>query len=477
MLERFSSLSRTTLSFLRRPEGAIPALIGLFHFWLMLGMSDGNLFNSYPYISDDGFDWITQGLALNQLVTGADTTPWPVLRSPVFVLITLIDQIFGSRGIVVMLVQSVAVAGLASLAISFTRSRGFGSFTAILVGLATYLAISSYFHIWILSDSLASCLMAFSAVASIRCLDAYQNASDGALPARSTWAGPIALAGLAGLTQTYGLIPILVIGGTYTGGAIIGLQSRRVILPAVGLAVVSAVIVFGGKMLWEALIPHNRVPAQFGLLKFDFAMLSFYREVWPLYFGAMVPTVLVTTYYRIRYGEWPRFSTLALAAVCLAFAVLSVLYHWADARFTFIYFTLAWLTLVSFASPTAPASSEAPPPDARRPFTDGVVTAALSATAIASICAGIFLTPANYWEPKLGDIRISLHDSWINAARREPPRDRYHLATSCESTRSICPAATYDQPWSPYAEIIFAEYKRRQLVGEAQPEGLPAPAQ
>ena len=78
---------------------------------LMAPLLTGDFFNAYPYQDEDSFDWITQGLAFVQLITGTDTTPWPILRKPVFVLLSALDVELGMRGIAFLLTQSFA-AGL-----------------------------------------------------------------------------------------------------------------------------------------------------------------------------------------------------------------------------------------------------------------------------------------------------------------------------------------------------------------------------
>ena len=475
MPQAFIQLFTKVRHFLMKPEGAIPAIIGLFHFWLMLRMTDGNLFNSYPFISDDGFDWITQGLAFNQLITGQDATEWPILRSPVFVMLSAIDQVLGSRGFVIILTQALAVASISSLVIGFARKHGFGLIASLLVGIAVYLSISSYFHLWILSDSLASCIMAFSAVAAIQRLNAYEAADAPNLPKQSTLVAPIALAIAAGLTQTYGLIPILVIGGIYTAGSIVRLQSSRVLKPAIIMMVTASVFVFGGKALWAAMIPHGQQPAQFSLLKFDLSMMDFYIHVWPLFFGVFLPTAITAVYFRIKGRQLYSFELLSLLGVCCSFAALSVLYHWADARFTFIYFPIAWLALISLCSLRAHTDGNEAATSSILPFRHGVLNTALAGTALSAISIGLFFAPSNFWEPKLENTRVSFNDSWIMQALDELPRDRYNLASMCGSRTNICEAAAYDTPWSKYTIIIFAEYKRRNTEWAEEPAAITPP--
>lgn len=449
---------------LAAPEFLVPLLLGMFHFWLMSRIADGNFFNSYPYISDDGFDWVTQGVALNQMMTGVDSSTWPVLRSPIFVMLTSIDHILGSNGYVIMFTQSASVAAIAALVIHFALRQGFGTLISLLLGSATYLAMSSYFHLWLLSDSLASCLMAYSAVSTIYCLEAYDEAKAQSPSGRVSWITPLVFAVLAGLTQTYGLVAMLVVCGTYFAASFLGLHSNKVRAPAISLAVIGLVLVFGIKATWAGAIPHGMEPNQFSLLKFDLSMLGFYRELWPLFFGAMVPTAITAAFFKLRHAALPTVQQLALVAICLAFAMLCMLYQWEDARFTFIYMPIAWLALVALCGKFALKAGGEATQSTRVNHDRGILTGAIAASAVVSITMGLAFAPASYWQPKLAETRIAFSQSWINAALRESPRDRFYLQSNCGSRTVICAAASYDPPWSTYSETMFSEYKRRALI-------------
>ncbi|MCX7124323.1 MAG: hypothetical protein NTU49_00935 [Gammaproteobacteria bacterium] len=77
----------------------------------------GDFLNSYAFISQDGYDYLLEGLALKQLLTGLNDAPWPMLRNPGYVLALFADAALNANGKVVIGVQGIAIFTiLASLA-------------------------------------------------------------------------------------------------------------------------------------------------------------------------------------------------------------------------------------------------------------------------------------------------------------------------------------------------------------------------
>lgn len=178
----------------------VTVALALLHAGLMAQLWVGDFFNSYHYISDDGFDWITQGVAFNQLVTGADTSVWPVLRQPVFVLVAAIDNAVGVPGLIFLLAQTGAVAATAYVIGRFARAKGLGAWGTASLILTWYFFVFGFYRLWVLSDTIAAAFMTISVVFGLAALERSDNKN--ALDAASKMLPAILATSLAGLTQT-----------------------------------------------------------------------------------------------------------------------------------------------------------------------------------------------------------------------------------------------------------------------------------
>lgn len=442
---------------LKRPGFSAGVIAFAIQFYLMHRMTDGNLFNAYPYLSDDGFDWINQGLSLKQLFTDGDWSEWPVLRNPFFVLLTASDQFLTSgTGGVIILCQSIAVFTTTYVLSSYAKKMGFGWISSVSVGIAWYLSFFGFFHMWILSDTIASCFMIVSVVTAV---DSYDRLNSEPLngsfkSAMLTILPAVLWASLAGLTQTYGIIPIITISATYVVMSGFKASHLHVVCAAIAAIVVSVMLVFGIKFIWELVIPHGVTPTQFGLIKLNLNMLDFYLAVWPLAFGALLPTLFLS--FGVMWRENVPITTrqLALLSVCGAFATMGLVYQWEDSRFTFIYIPVIWATLLSFCALEQ---------NGKQRFSEratGAITAGLAASIIMTLLSGVVISPENGWNPGQG-LKIAYEDNWISAAIERTPMDRFSLSEKCANQVIVCPEATYAEPWSPYTIKIFEVYDRR----------------
>ena len=81
----------------------------LWFFARIVLLSSGNVLNNYPAISSDGYDWLTEGLYMKLLLKHAVATRvLPVLRPPVFVLVTTLDAFAGQGGYVIAAANALA---------------------------------------------------------------------------------------------------------------------------------------------------------------------------------------------------------------------------------------------------------------------------------------------------------------------------------------------------------------------------------
>ncbi len=435
MADIAAALSRRAV----RPEYVLAGVLGVFHAWLMHGAAAGDFFNSYPFISDDGFDWIAQGVAFNERLSGIDVSPWPVLRNPVFVLVSALDDAVGASGGVIVLANGAAVAlTLASLG-WLGRKVGHGGPALCAVLLAFYFSTLGFWRLWILSDTLCVAFMTASFSLAIGHL---------LEPDRRLIYPAAMLAVAAGLTQTYGVIAfcgvvfIAIVGRLLSGGTI----GRA--LPASLVAALA--LTFGLQKLWAATIPHGMQPAQFEMLQFSAAMTGYYLNVWATTFGVFVPLMVTAVVMRLRWRLWPRLYEAGLAATLLGFVGLSYFYQWPESRFTFIYLSVFFAVLLMLCRPPIGAVAES-----------STVETRLIWSCAASALIGLLVVPFDYWTPKLMGTRIDWNRAWVGEALLTPPADRFDLAHHCPTIAVVCPAASAPPQASPYRQQMFDQYKRR----------------
>ncbi|KCZ85713.1 hypothetical protein HAD_08510 [Hyphomonas adhaerens MHS-3] len=424
---------------------AVFALI-LSHLWV------GDLLNSYAYMSDDSFDWVTQGMALVEFTTGEDRSAWPILRPPLFVLVWAMDYLLEPPGLVFLLCQVAALAAVTFGIARFARIKGAGAIAAALAGLAAPFSVLGFYSLWVLSDAMASSLMTLSAIVAVLTL---ARPAPGSLGAELRQLAPaIALGVAAGLTQTYGMIPIMVIGFVHGADRFLrGAKPARWFAPFL-LSVITAVIGFGLQKLWALVIPHGMQPANFTLLEPSLGMLDFYMNVWPLCFGVFLPALGWAAWRYISARTLPDAGSLSLIGAVGAFATLSFVYQWPESRMTYIYIPLFIVMVLSLVlNAPAPQTQSA----ARSP------AAVLLPTFAAALLVTLFVFPGDYWRPSLARTQIAPKATWIAAALQADPVDRYRLRIVCDGMSDVCDRADAGPQSSPYRDMMLKEYRRRQL--------------
>ena len=421
----------------RTPEIALAALLALLHAWLMTRLTQGNFFNSYPFISNDGFDWIMQGLALKQRLAGVDANVLLFLRNPVYVVIHAIDAAAGGRGAVVIFAAAVAVFVTLAVVARHARALGCGLAVAMLVVAAQYFSVLGFWRLYVLSDTVAVALMTMSFALAIR---AAQR------PDRAGLVPSAVFAVTAGLTQTYGLIPFLVFA------SVIGLAAWRKDRPAVrAWAIAAALVVISTSALqqsWATFVPHEERPAQFELLRPSLEMTGFYFNVWTMTFGCFVPFVAIALWRRWRGRiaftpvEWGIGATLA------AFATLAFFYQWRESRFTFIFLPIFFIAALSLAAPAGKMRSEGP----------------LGWACAVSVLLGLTLAPANQFDPVLQGSQVNWVAAWPGEALGARPLDRFAVREHCPNWRLICAAAPMPADGDAYRQMMYLEYQRRERL-------------
>lgn len=435
----------------RKPELLAALVIGLIFSLILPRLWVGDLLNSYAYMSDDSFDWVTQGVALVEFLSGQDRSTWPILRPPGFVSLLAVDHWLGNHGIVFFAAQIGALAALAFAMARFARVRGAGYFASLLAGVAATISIFGMFAVWILSDAIASSLMAISAASVLNRLRNPVLPGIGSGLIRLSV--PVLLAVGAGITQTYGMIPMLVICCAFGGLRLLAGRGLDGWLPPLLAATATGALGFGIQKSWAALIPHGMQPSTFSLLKPSLAMLPFYANVWPLAFGIFVPIMLWAAINYARNRRLPGIEQWSLLAVVAIFALLTLAYQWPDSRLTYMYVPVFLLMVISLSLQSAPS-------DKHRAAKSS--NFALAASFSASILAALTILPGDYWHPSLSAARFAPAQTWLPSALSADPVDRFRLRIVCAGMDDVCARATLPPPVSPYRDKMLREYKRRR---------------
>ncbi len=398
--------------------------------------SNDSFINTYPFITDDGFDWLFQGHALAALIQGAEVPSLPILRDPVFVLVTALDALLGGRGFLVVFALSAALFATHAFLILMAERFNVGavvSLTMLLVALASPLF---YFRLFVLSDPLAVAFMAGSAF----CMVCHFH--DGA---HRWFISSALLATLGALTQTYALIPFIVGVCVY---CILKTRTRSEQISKLWLLFAICLVVVLTKVIWAYLIPHDDRPTTFGLLQASFKMWPFYRNVWTLVFIPLVPLAAVGLIYWRSQGSVYCSLLAFLGATVAAFAGLSFFYQWPEARFTFNYYIIVIMLLVALFGRKTTSLKPAP-------------SAQVMLAACMPVAVGACLLPSNPWQPTLNTLSFAPERSWLFEASQAHPDDRLlRTATDIDTL----PVAA-----SPYRQRVFEAYLRLIQSKSQQP--------
>lgn len=358
-------------------------------------LAHGDVINNYPFISPDGFDWYTEGMYLTQLFSGTTLPELPVLRPPLFVFVTAADFILGSKGLILAAAFGVATfcTYYFSLKIvdSVNERNKEKSWYVIPLAISTTIYPLNYFKPFILADSLAVAL----SLASVLLLISYSKKQD-----KYFLVASCAVAILAGLTQTYALIPFLIFSSI---SALLSFRSnRRQALQFIGGILVASLIFVLLTLVWRGLMQHGTTPKNFDLLRFSTDMSAFYLSTWSYYFLPLILFFLLFRSYRVAIST-TNIVILSSATMVMLLSILAYFYQWPDARFTF--YIWPWL-MILFLSSTRLTSDK------------GSYWIAILFLSV------VVLVPSNYWEPSWKSMRVSLTQNWVGDFFRAAPVDR-----------------------------------------------------
>jgi hypothetical protein len=424
----------------------------------------GDVLNSYPFITLDGFDWLLDGTGVAARLGGNRHIDLPVLRNPVYVLSIAADTALGGAGRLLLAVHAAAfffeillLLGICELLRTDPRLQ---------LAMPALLGLSALagFRFAIFPDDVAITFM----LASFAAVLLWRRSG------RRSWLLAAGLASVCGaLTQEYAAMPLLVAVLFYSWQA----WRRRARLPLDLLATcaLSGLAFLALNQAWKAAVPHRferDIWAPFTttiirpalLLKFDF--LLWLHVFWPL---AAVLAAAAALVWKGRGTRLQREASALLAATVAAFMVLILAYRWPDARYTYVVIPL--VLLFCAAAWTGDAISSRPSSNLRWPRQRLLRWLASPLLAASVWCAqGIgFVPPLGRWMVQalqpLHRADGSRIDSWpvVREIPEFRPIDRFGLLAKCGSSMSFCPAATQPKPENDYDRLILCEYRALKL--------------
>jgi hypothetical protein len=415
-----------------RPLLAVVGAFGLaYYFALVRLVRGGDVFNSYPYVTFDGFDWLVGGLAVARWFDGVPMPTLPAARSPGFVSVTFADFQLGADGHLLFAVIAAAVATSMAALIVLARWSRVPRYQTAVVLLAFAVSPLGFFRMWVLSDQVAAALLVVAAVAL------YPYVTRGS----RWWLGLATLAaGLGGATQIYGLIGFGVAGGWVVA---VSLWRRKPDYLLAGALVVAPAITLTLSGAWLARVPHDIVPEHLSVFGLSFDMLPFYANAWSLAFLPLLPLLgVLFVYRRHEVMRSPLVAGYWLTVVVLM--VGTFFYQYEDFRFTIPTSFMLGVAIMA----TLPGERPLPRP---RDLMVG--------TAVLALFFGLVLAPVDYWRPKWTDIALDPSDTYFSQLLfGVEPSDRFEVASLCDSDE-VCRAGSIPPNLDALLHARFVLYR------------------
>lgn len=390
-------------------------LFSFIYSYQIIRLSNGFMINQYPFISPDGFDWLTEGVWLSKKIGGhtLSNIVLPIARPPSFVVVTALDAFWGQNGVVVAIVLGISMFGVGYLTIKSLGIRP-NSFLAVFVLIALLLTPVNFVRNWILSDSLAVFISFLALFYVYKIYEKKQTPINTSLL--------VLIIAVAGNVQTYALIPVLV-GISVLIIRALASGNKKDFLKGLSVLILSLMLYFVFSYAWYRFIPHHNTPSTFSLLELTLAMLPFYINVWGYYFLPFLPLILglfMVDKKKILKDDF----LLSLWLSVFAFMLLAFFYQWKESRFTFIFWPL-FVTAIFKTFLTI-----------KNEF-DVVKKVLLFISAFMIVFQSFFMV-ANEWRPDLREISVSPRQTWFARLLLAEPVDRFALNENCGSEHHIC---------------------------------------
>ena len=393
------------------------------------------LINQYPFISPDGFDWITEGYWLSSNIQGANISPvtLPTARPPLFVIVTALDSFLGQNGYGIAL-----VFGLSFFRMGYFALKSLGKDTnpvfAVVMLIALLLTPVNFVRKWILSDAVCVFL---SFGATYYLFELYKK-SFGTYLQMTVLSMGIAF---AGATQTYGLIsPLIGISVLF----FIVVKDKNISMLKRMFYILFISVIFWALILffWYRFIPHHSIPTTFGLIKLSLDMSSFYFNTWSYFFLHFIPLLFVVIF--VDKNTIIRDSFLvSLWLSVVSFMVLAFFYQWRDSRFTFLFWHLFVVAIFKTYSYVKKHR--------------GFKVIMLGLASMLIVFQSFFLS-ADEWQPNLRKITINPQGTWLSSMVYSVPVDRFHLKRNCGVRYIMCDNMTIDDNFDGYVRNTMRAY-------------------
>lgn len=417
---------------------------------LFLKNSQSPLLNTYPFISDDGYDWITEGIYLKSKFLGllTDEQNLAVVRPPVYVFITAVDSFFKMNGLFVAIVNVLATLGTGIISFLLLKKKSLNFLEVLLLVVALFYTPINYVRFWLLSDCLAV-FLGLVAFYGVNNFIVTKNQQPSLLISTLIALSIV----LAGLCQTYAMIPALLSIGflflkiilTKESSWSLGswLQKKRPLMELLKLVVTTGVIFVLALWSWQQSIPHQRTPMNFSLIKINFNMFTFYKDTWSYYFFPFLSIFYLLFKCRkeifIRLSDQNKILFLIIGAHLL----LVFFYQWPESRFSFLFWPYFIILMFNFI------------------FENNFLKNKFSTVFFISfLFIQCFLSyPDNEWQPSLSSLTWGKGFS-IDYSQR-PPVTRF--PQHCfDNKGALCSSKDLNNELSPYIRETMGNYFQLQ---------------
>jgi hypothetical protein len=219
---------------------------------------------------------------------------------------------------------------------------------------------------------------------------------------------------LAGLTQTYGLIPFFVfifIGIFYSIKRLDRQEGATLAL----VLFITILTYLSTISFWRNLIPHGVTPDYFTLLSFNFHMFKFYLNTWGYYISLFLFFIPTINFYSFKAAVNSQIIVTA-GVLTLTLFILAFIYQWPDSRFTYLFFP--WLIMVFFSIATIASTL------IQRFFM--IVFIILISTSF----------PGSFWGPSLKNVNLNWSKNWFVDYIITSPVDRELVKCNQESLKT-----------------------------------------
>ena len=420
------------------------AILGLFTLAFFLGtfrLAGQNLFNAYPFMSSDSFDYVFQGFALWARLQGYGIDELPVLRNPGYVLVHFLDHLVGKPGLVLFGITALALAGMGASLLVLARILQVPAGIARIVLVSLLFCPLGVYWIRILSEALSLGWMSVSLVALAA------HARGGGRPWCLLLAGVAAWFGA--MTQMYVAIPFLIYN---TVTLLPGLRVQRWYFP-VAANLIFALLVVGATGWWRSAFQYDMVPRTFALLEPSLPSFGFRVQVWAYLFLPLVPLLALGIR---RPAGLPGSFRRDPFAVCLTLTMVGMLtlecaYRDKDPRFSLIHQpVLHMLLLVMLA----------------RSFGGDWESLKTTRWRRVVVLAGLLVVGRSFVfssrDLQIGRATIEPKGTWAYQLGRGRLQDRWQLESHCRGMQFICPEAPLPDGLTRYRTTIFTEYQALQ---------------